>query len=287
MTTSREHRSGNHFRSPASCQSLEAEVDAPVAKAWFCRCAQLLFRNLPSWGSPTIGSDVVDWTAWNNRYDDPDDWLVSRLRVVQQQLTDVLDGLPPGPLRLVSVCAGQGRDVVEVLAAHPRREDVSALLVELDGPNVDIGRDFAAAAGLTGVRFVVGDAARTDLYQGVAPADVVLVCGVFGNITTEDIHRTITLLPRLCAPGAAVIWTRGNRNGGTDLVPAIRDWFSSAAFSERTLHTSPFGFTVGRHDFSGPTQTLTGGQSLFTFRGHDKLTVTTVVAAATANPTLR
>jgi len=117
---------------------------------------------------------------------------------------------------------------------------------------------------------VVGDAARTDLYQDGTPADIVLVCGVFGNIPAADIHRTIGLLPQLCGPGAAVIWTRGRR-GATDLVPDIRDWFGQAGFTERDIHSSPAGFTVGRHHLIGPTQPLIAGQSMFDFIGHDKL----------------
>lgn len=227
---------------------------------------------------------MVDWTAWNNRYDDPDDWLVSRLRVVQHQLADDLEHRPPGPLRLISVCAGQGRDVIEVLAEHPRRGDVSALLVELDQPTVDTGRDLAAAAGLTGIRFVVGDAAQTDRYRAAVPADVVLVCGVFGNITAEDIHRTIGLLPQLCAPHAAVIWTRGRHGVDADLVPPIREWFSQAGFTEQDLHTSPAGFTVGRHEYAGPARPLTDGQVMFAFRGYDQLGDTPSSSGSAADP---
>jgi len=169
------------------------------------------------------------------------------------------------------VCAGQGRDVIGVLAGHPRRDDVSALLAELDQATVDTGRDLAAAAGLTRVRFVVGDAARTDLYRDSTPADIVLVCGVFGNIiTAADVHRAIGVLPQLCAPGAAVIWTRGRR-GLTNPVPDIQDWFAEAGFTERDFHASSAGFTVGRHDYTGPTQRRTAGQSMFDFIGYDEL----------------
>jgi hypothetical protein len=35
---------------------------------------------------------------------------------------------------VISLCAGQGRDLLGVLADHPRREDVRARLVELDAP---------------------------------------------------------------------------------------------------------------------------------------------------------
>ena len=37
----------------------------------------------------------------------------------------------------------------------------------------------------------------TSAYVGAVPADVILVCGVFGNVTDADIHRTVAELPRL------------------------------------------------------------------------------------------
>jgi hypothetical protein len=71
-----------------------------------------------------------------------------------------------------------------------------------------LARRAAQDAGLNGVQVVTGDASLTDAYVGAVPADLVLVCGVFGNISTEDIQRTIASLPQLCAVDATVIWTR-------------------------------------------------------------------------------
>ena len=72
----------------------------------------------------------------------------------------------------------QGRDLIEVLAAHPRRDDVRARLVELDARNAAFARGAAGAAGLGQVEVVTGDAALTDHYRDVVPAELVLVCGV-------------------------------------------------------------------------------------------------------------
>ncbi|MBO0808127.1 MAG: SAM-dependent methyltransferase, partial [Actinobacteria bacterium] len=74
---------------------------------------------------------VRDWRAWHERYDDPGSSLALRLCAVQQQITAILDDAPPGPLRAISMCAGQGRDLLPVLARHPRGRDVTARLVEL------------------------------------------------------------------------------------------------------------------------------------------------------------
>ena len=170
-----------------------------------------------------------DWAAWHHAYDDPGSPLAQRLLAVQAWIAAVLDQAPPGPLRAVSICAGQGRDLIGVLRGHPRRGDVSARLVELDPRNAATARQFAAEAGLTQVEVVTGDAAQTDAYAGLVPADLVLACGVFGNITDEDVARTIRCCAGLCTAGGTVVWTRGR--GEPDLVPQICDWFAGKASS--------------------------------------------------------
>jgi hypothetical protein len=44
--------------------------------------------------------------------------------------------------------------------------------------------------------------------DGFRPADLILLCGVFGNISQGDIANTINHLPQLSAEHATVIWTR-------------------------------------------------------------------------------
>jgi len=50
-----------------------------------------------------------------------------------------------------------------------------------------------------GVEVLGADAGTTSSYRAAVPADLVLVCGVFGNVTDADMMRTIDLLPTLCA----------------------------------------------------------------------------------------
>ena len=73
-----------------------------------------------------------DWLAWHDAYDVPGSPLAQRLGVVQGWIRRTLDQAPPGPVRAVSMCAGQGRDLIGVLSGHPRRAEVTARLVELD-----------------------------------------------------------------------------------------------------------------------------------------------------------
>jgi hypothetical protein len=190
--------------------------------------------------------------------------LSHRLDIVQRQIRDAVNAAACGPIRVVSVCAGQGRDLIGALSEHPRRHDVEARLVELDERNVAAARAALGAADLPGVTVVEGDAARTDAYLGAVPADLVLVCGVFGNVSDDDIEHTVKRLPQLCAAGATAIWTR--HRGPPDLTVAIRAWFAAAGFIERAFEIVPdSNVSIGVHRFEGAPVVLEVGQRLFTF----------------------
>ncbi len=171
-----------------------------------------------------------DWVRWHDAYEDPASALSTRLGLVQGHLSDALATAPAGPIRLVSLCAGQGRDVIGVLPGHPRRADVSALLVELDPVNARVASDGAAAAGLAGVTVREADAGVVTTYADALPADVLLLCGIFGNISDEDIRQTAIAAAAMCAAGGTVIWTRHRRP--PDLTGQIRSWFTAAGFGE-------------------------------------------------------
>lgn len=156
--------------------------------------------------------------------------------------------------------------MLDVLPDHPRRDDVQARLVELDPRNTAFARE--RARGLPQVQIVTGDAALIDQYNGLAPADVVLVCGVFGNISDEDIERTIDACPQLCRTGATLIWTRHRED--PDLVPQICDWFESRGFEQVWISDPDAGFGVGVHRFTGEPQPLVPGRTLFSFVRGDR-----------------
>lgn len=207
-----------------------------------------------------------DWHDWHSRYADQDSPLRRRLAVVQAQLTMTLPSELDRPLQIVSLCAGQGLDVIDVLAGYPHASHVHARLVELDERNVAVARQRANEAGLSYVEVVVADAARLAAYEGAVPADIVLVCGVFGNIADRDIFHTIDLLPQLCRPGATVIWTRNRVE--PDLTPAIRAYFLDHQFAERDFVADAdlFPESVGVNRYEGEPQSLQPDARLFTFR---------------------
>src|SRR4051812_29233674 len=100
----------------------------------------------PLWEHHVV-ADPPDWLAWHAQYDDPQSPLSRRLRVVQGRLSEWLDE-HEGAVRVVSACAGDGRDVIEVLGRRPDAERVSAVLIEWDPRNADAARRSAQGAGL-------------------------------------------------------------------------------------------------------------------------------------------
>lgn len=181
---------------------------------------------------------AIDWVKWHAGYDD-DQHRQDRLAVVQGFLRRALDGSAGGPLRILSLCAGDGRDVIPVLRDRADAASVRATLVELDPTLAQRARETAAAGSVSGLRVLERDAGLTTSLAGAVPARILLVCGVFGNISDHDIEHTIRTLPTLAAPAAFVIWTRHRRS--PDVTPRVRRWFALSGFDEIAFQPIPGG----------------------------------------------
>jgi hypothetical protein len=205
-----------------------------------------------------------DYEQWHRRYEDPDSDLSWRLRVVQGYIQSALDERS-GAIRALSACAGDGRDLLEVLMRRDDASRVSATLVELHPAIAARAREAAAS---TAARVLVRalDAGQSDAYVGAVPADLVLFVGIFGNISETDLTRTIDASPQLCATGATLLWSRGRRHAG-DLNDQIRAQFHRAGFAELAYDTLDSGSwpAVGVVRYEGPPVSLIGGRHLFTF----------------------
>ncbi len=209
-----------------------------------------------------------NWFEWHDLYQ-TEIRLQQRLEIVQDYIARSLNAQAPGRIQVISACAGDGRDLRGVLANHPRADDVHARLVELNPQLVERGRAAISAAGLTSqIEFVNGDATLSDNYQGVVPADLVLVCGIFGNLADEvALQQLIGNLKYLAKPGTFVAWTRGNKDGiiYSDIV---RQNLQSANFTEVDFQLTATGdMGVGLHQYLGETAPLPANEHLFVFSG--------------------
>lgn len=206
-----------------------------------------------------------DYLAWHEAYDDPGSSLSRRLAMVQQHLREELDRRE-GAVRVVSACAGDGRDILGVLARAQDANDVEVTLIEVHPDLVERAR--AAAANLPGgarVDVRQADAGSTDSYAGAAPADVLLLVGVLGNVTDEDLATTLGALPQLVAAGGVVIWSNGY--DAARRARRIRRLLADAGFAE--LAVDPFDWeddaVLGVARFEGRPEPLVPGRRLFAF----------------------
>jgi hypothetical protein len=209
-------------------------------------------------------TQATDWDAWHQPYESPGSPLARRLRIVQGAIAAELDATAPRPVRALSVCAGDGRDLIEVLASRHDADRVTANLLEQDSRCAARAEARIEEAGLGAVTVTRADASHSNAYREFVPVDLLLLCGVFGNVGDSDVRLLIDTLPQLCRSGALVIWTRHHRP--PDLTPSIRRWLHEARFDEVSF-TAPSDvvLSVGVHRFAGEPAPLVPGQRLFTF----------------------
>lgn len=183
----------------------------------------------------------MDWIRWHERYDDPTSALSRRLEVVRQRVAEALDLVPAARPSVLSLCAGDGRDLLPVLAGRSARGPV--VVVEQDALLAEAASATAGDAGLVDVSIRHGDAADPTVWSDAVPVDVLLLCGIFGNITAEEVDALVLLAPALLRPGGCVVWTRGRTD--PDLRPRVRQAFLAAGFEEVAYDGESAKYGVG------------------------------------------
>lgn len=252
----------NNKSSQTSLVILDSKEELPVVKT---RC----------WSkySGSIKAEKVtskDWFEWHKGYR-RSPARSARLNLVRIQIANCLNACPTGEIRVVSVCAGDGRDLLGVLINHPRTLDVRARLVELDPRLVECGRSSAEAANLSAqVEFFQGDATLSSAYQGIVPADIVLVCGVFGNVSEQQTPKLIQNLPYFCKSGGCVVWTRRCSNpDAARQTTKIRELLGESNFEEVCFAMTPEEkFAVSTSRYLGEILSLPKQQQFFIFSDH-------------------
>lgn len=205
---------------------------------------------------------MMDWQAWHGDYDDEDSTLSRRLRVVQQHLDELVSG-QSRVRRVLSLCSGDGRDILPVLARQSNEGRPEVTLVERDPVLAAAAEQRAVDAGVDAT-VVVGDAGLAATWQGVAPVDLLMLCGIFGNISEADIRTTIEAARAAVTTGGHVIWTRGYF-ADRELRPQIREWFTRAGFDEIAFDAEPQGYGVGLNRLAAEAPALRLPDRLFAF----------------------
>lgn len=207
-------------------------------------------------------SIMTDWLTWHQHYDDPGSSLARRLQVVQRHLSDLVDHA--ACRKILSLCAGDGRDLIPVIARLPRERRPEVVMVELDESLAGAAKARAQAMDVD-VTVVAADAGAAAAWRDHLPVDLLMLCGIFGNISVADIKTTVAASRCMVSPSGVVVWTRG-ATAEEDLRPQIRQWFRAAGFSELAFEADPesYGVGVNRRADVGASDRLP--EQLFTFQ---------------------
>lgn len=205
------------------------------------------------------------WIDWHRNYDSPDSSHSRRRRIVQAFLRAALRQHESPDFSLLSLCAGDGRDIEGVLKpTHSLGARV--VLVEIDGELAERARSVTRSMPQVDVR--EGDAGQLETISDVVPVDVLLLGGVLGNLHVEEAARLIRVLPSLITERGFVVWTRGRAD--PDPRPTVRGWFEEAGFQELAFVGEPEPFGVGLSRLRGMSQTFEPAPSrLFTFAPYE------------------
>ncbi|MEO1057507.1 MAG: class I SAM-dependent methyltransferase [Actinomycetota bacterium] len=199
----------------------------------------------------------TDWVAWHEAYDSPTGSLARRLERVRIRLAEALDAIPH-PATVLSLCAGDGRDLLGAeLAVPPAR----AVLVELDRELAT--RASEAAAGQTWAEVRCADASDRAVFADVLPVDVLMACGILGNVDPDAVPVIARGFAGLLAPGGVVIWTRGS--GEPDRRADVRTAFVEAGFEELAFDGADDVFGVGVGRLADPVPEAQVDAPLFVF----------------------
>jgi hypothetical protein len=186
---------------------------------------------------------VKDWLGWHRAYDDPRSSLARRLEVVKGRLGEALERVTATEPKVLGLCAGDGRDVIPVLAARAASSRLAAVLVEQNPTLARRASESSAMAGRGQVQVRCGDAGDPASFADVLLVDVLMLCGIFGNIEHRCVKHIIDLVPRLVVPGGYVIWTRGGSM--PDRRPEVRQRFRAAGLDEVAFDGTPESYGVG------------------------------------------
>ena len=207
---------------------------------------------------------VRDYVKWHDKYADPKSAMSSRLRMIQAILTEVL-ATNPQPLRLLSLCAGDARDILGVLGQRPQDvKRVTGRMIEIEPDLVAAARGRIALIG-SPLEIIEGDASDPQNLVGQIPAEIVLLIGVLGNISDEDDDYMAKIMASFCAPGAVLLWTRAHHE--TETLARIQGTLALSGFTDQRFWPVPngtFGLGVARWP-DQPAPPLPMDRKLFTF----------------------
>jgi 2-polyprenyl-3-methyl-5-hydroxy-6-metoxy-1,4-benzoquinol methylase len=199
------------------------------------------------------------WYDWHiEKHSDPNSYTSQRMTdiglVIEEYLKDTVHRS-----NIVSVCAGQGLDLIPILRQYPNSAD--AYLIDIEQQNIDHINKIST--GLEGIHTYAADATVSNTYinNKIPRANLLLVCGVFAHLTSEDQSIFIQNMRSLLKPGGYVIWTRID-----EYLNDIHEKFENNGYKKIDLsHINLSTGSVGMSRLKESIKTLHPDKQIFNF----------------------
>ena len=209
--------------------------------------------------------DTRDYLHWHDAYEQPGSPLHRRLQIVIRLIRRAFDDLPPGPIRVVSLCAGQGADLLGAADGHPQRaHDLTGRMVELNRQRRACAVADRRARGSSACRSSKATRPRRTPMRVRCRPTSCWPAASSATSASRDIERTIRFLPALCAPGAWVVWTRHPRD--EELFERLQRWLVEVGLQPiEVVVADDTTFGVGANRLAVDPPPFRAGEHLFTF----------------------
>jgi hypothetical protein len=211
---------------------------------------------------------LVDWWEWHKEYSVADSYPSLRREAVSYHTARALCIAPAGPIRVMSVCAGQGLDIISGFVGDAHTANVDCVFLEYDPRNALEAASNLSVVGLRSYEVRVCDAGLCDSYAGSGRANIMYLVGLISHLSDAEISSLIAAIPNLCSQGAQVIWTVPKSN--PEVVHMATSKLMEAKF-DQVLRTDigSVGMVVTSQFMGVPQSRLEAGSRIFTFGSRD------------------
>ena len=110
------------------------------------------------------------------------------------------------------------------------------------------------------------DAGYAKSYQDIPRADIIIFCGVFTHLSIENTEKVIKFFPKICKPGAIIIWTQNLKINADTTIDQTMNMFLKYNYSQETfVQNESMNAIVASNKYLGDLEILNKEEKIFEF----------------------
>ena len=148
----------------------------------------------------------MTWNDWHSIYDDKESAPYKRSIITQELVNNYLN-IHKKNIIILSICSGQARDILPAIAGREDKDRITTYLLDIDKDCLEYAQEYARIHDIPNVHTINKDASLKESYDDIPKADLIVICGLFGHLSLEDITTTVSFLAYISDNDAHVIWS--------------------------------------------------------------------------------